>query len=264
MANSRFYQFLYSKIPMLTMIQGQINIGASGAVSSSSGNGVYAVTRLAAGIYQVQLQDNYNALISYDAKAISGLSGTSVSAGSFVTGVLYSITAVGSTSWSAIGLNSGLTAAIGQTFVATGVGSGTGTAQAVIPSLVDKVEMPYNPQVMLQNSNALSGQGGLLQLESYALTAAAFTGDTHTNTTVDNISSMAGIAVGQAISGAGIPLGATVATIAGATSITISAAATATTATVPMTAGPAKILSNPASGSSIIFSFFLRNSSNTY
>lgn len=59
-------------------------------------------------------------------------------------------------------------------------------------------------------------------------TAAALTmvGATHSNTTIDNIVSTAGIIAGENASGSGIPAGATVVSIDSASQITISAAAT--------------------------------------
>ena len=53
-----------------------------------------------------------------------------VSGGQFVAGETYTITSVGNTNWTGVGLGSGVTASIGKTFVATGAGSGTGTARA--------------------------------------------------------------------------------------------------------------------------------------
>ena len=57
--------------------------------------------------------------------------GTSVTAGSFVTGTKYKITSLGNTTqaqWEAAGLSSTLTAAVHIVFTATGAGTGTGTA----------------------------------------------------------------------------------------------------------------------------------------
>ena len=65
---------------------------------------------------------------------------------------------------------------------------------------------------------------------------AYFTGDTHSSTTVDGLSINANLLiVGQPITGSGIPVGATVATIVSSSSITISAAATATATGVALT-----------------------------
>ena len=54
--------------------------------------------------------------------------------------------------------------------------------------------------------------------------AIVVTGNTHTSTTIDSMSSTTGIQVGMTISGSGITAGTTVATIVSSTSITISAA----------------------------------------
>jgi len=61
------------------------------------------------------------------------------------------------------------------------------------------------------------------------------TGDTHTSTLVDGLSSTAELEVGMSVTGAGIPALATIAAIPSATSITLSAAATATATGVALT-----------------------------
>lgn len=58
------------------------------------------------------------------------------------------------------------------------------------------------------------------------------TGDTHSNTTLDNLSSMTGIAVGQLVTGAGIPANTTVTVVGPGSQVTLSQAATATAAGV--------------------------------
>jgi hypothetical protein len=256
------YQFLYSKVPMLSMIEGQILVGASGAVTTASGAGVQGVTKLATGIYAIRVQDNFNAFIGADFSVQAPVSAlAAVTAGSFVTGTLYQIVTLGTTVYSAVGLASGITQAVGQLFVATGAGSGTGTAKAIGYSDCDMISLAFNQQLMLQSS--VAGLGAVVIFQNYQNSAASFTGDTASNTTISTVSSFAGLEVGQAISGAGIPLG-TVISAVGATTLTISAAATATASTVPMSASPAKILAHPASGSVIRFNLFFRNSSNTY
>jgi len=57
-----------------------------------------------------------------------GYTGTSVSAGSFVIGSTYIITVVGTTSFTGIGASANT---VGIVFIATGVGSGTGTANLI-------------------------------------------------------------------------------------------------------------------------------------
>lgn len=73
-------------------------------------------------------------------------------------------------------------------------------------------------------------------------TAHTITGNTNSNTTIDNVSAadMARLRIGDAISGTGIPSGATVATFASSTSFTISAAATATAAGITLTTARAQ------------------------
>ena len=55
-----------------------------------------------------------------------GDGGSEVTAGSFVIGQAYTINSVGTTTWTAIGAPNNT---VGTTFIATGAGSGTGTAQ---------------------------------------------------------------------------------------------------------------------------------------
>jgi hypothetical protein len=73
--NRRLFQFQYSSVPMLTLIDAQIVIGASGAVTSFSGNLVSNVTKTATGVYKIDLKGNLNALIGLSG-AMLGPSGT--------------------------------------------------------------------------------------------------------------------------------------------------------------------------------------------
>ncbi len=61
------------------------------------------------------------------------------------------------------------------------------------------------------------------------------TGTTHTTTTVDTMSSTTGISAGMAISGSGIPVGDTVASVTNGTTIVLTTAATASAAGVTLT-----------------------------
>jgi hypothetical protein len=63
---------------------------------------------------------------------------------------------------------------------------------------------------------------------SDAKSQTSYTGDTHTNTTVDNIASTTGMYSGQAISGSGIQAGTRISSVDSATQITLDTAATAT------------------------------------
>lgn len=62
-----------------------------------------------------------------------------------------------------------------------------------------------------------------------------FTGDTHSNTTIDDIASTTGIEVGMTLEGSGIVTGTTI-TVVNANSITISTAATSTVNNNPLEA----------------------------
>jgi len=57
--------------------------------------------------------------------------GQILSAGNFVIGAGYSIVSLGTTNWNSIGVPVGVTPVVGTNFVATGVGSGSGTATQI-------------------------------------------------------------------------------------------------------------------------------------
>ncbi len=165
MANTRYYQFQYSKVPMLTMVDGAMVVGASGAVSSSSGAGVYAVVKRATGIYSIQCNQNFNRVIGASFSIYDGVTGGAVSDGSFSANVPYQITTVGNTSWSGIGLVTGLTPAIGQVFVASNSGgAGTGAAKAIGLSGISSVELMRSENTML--STSVQGQGALVYFQT--------------------------------------------------------------------------------------------------
>jgi hypothetical protein len=92
-------------------------------------------------------------------------------------------------------------------------------------------------------------------LPSDAVSGFTFTGDTHTNTTIDNVSSLTGLYVGQKISGTGIQSGTRIATITAPSTITTTLATTATNAGVTITReGVAKMINAnfPASARGIV------------
>ena len=65
---------------------------------------------------------------------------TGVSAGSFVVGQAYQVTALGDTNWTSIGADADI--GVGGVFTATGVGSGTGTANSVGVCVLDNDVTP--------------------------------------------------------------------------------------------------------------------------
>lgn len=162
MANRRFTQFFYTAHAMPTLIDFNFVVGATGAVGTLKGPGVQSVTRLSAGTYKVKLQDNYTRFYGAYLSQIAPVTGSDVTAGSFVSGTTYQITALGNTNWNAIGLSSELTAAVGMSFVATGVGSGTGTAKAVSSSGIVAAEIVGNPDLTLGPVTASGRNGGVV------------------------------------------------------------------------------------------------------
>lgn len=106
-----------SYVNLTTNVTGTLypNFGGTGASTLPTGNLVVG---------------NATSTVSTIAPALNGESlivtaGTSVTAGSFVIGATYTITSVGTTSFTSIGASANT---VGVAFTATGVGSGTGTA----------------------------------------------------------------------------------------------------------------------------------------
>ena len=87
-----------------------------------------------------------------------------------------------------------------------------------------------------------SATGWYLWSDASTTNFPTFTGDTHTNTVIDNIASTTGIYPGQAISGAGIQAGTRVATITSPTAITTTIATTATASITITKEAVAKII----------------------
>jgi hypothetical protein len=106
-----------SYVNLTTNVTGTLypNFGGTGATTLNTGN---------------LLVGNATSTISSITPDLNGKSlvvtaGSSVTAGSFVVGATYTITSVGTTSFTAIGASANT---VGIAFTATGVGSGTGTA----------------------------------------------------------------------------------------------------------------------------------------
>lgn len=147
---------------MPAMVDMQVSIGASGAptLSSSTGPsssaGVQSITRLAAGIYQIQLKDNYSALLGMDANMIEAATGSAIDPNAGATGSLYQISTVGNTDWVTAGLSASITPAIGSVLVlAAAPASGTGRVKLVTASGTASIELAG--QMMNSNNPALGG-----------------------------------------------------------------------------------------------------------
>lgn len=175
MANSRFYQFLYSKDAMLTRISGSFVCDSDGVVTSFTGKGIEGIharpAHTPAGVFYVELEENFNALVGFDFWVSQGTTGSNVNAGSFVTGTAYKIVTVGNTDWGDIGFyDEDYTAAVGMPFIATGAGSGTGVAIALTSSGIANIEL-LQPQSLLQNS--MQGDGSTFIIKCYDYAGAA-------------------------------------------------------------------------------------------
>lgn len=178
MANKRFFQFLFSKQPKLTMINGLVPIGATGAVGTVSGAGVQGVTRLAAGIYKIKLLDNYYGYVDSDFSMQGGITGSSVAGGAFITGTLYQIITLGTTTqaqWVTAGFDADYTAAVGSVFVATGAGAGTGTVKAIGSSGIVACEIAQRTGNLLNNLNSISNKGSSVIVQTLAATSSSVT-----------------------------------------------------------------------------------------
>ena len=174
MANRWLDQFFYSFVKQPVFLTGSFNVGNTGAVSKVVGGGIASITRLTIGVYRIVPQDKFNLFFWGKAMIIGGTGGSVVNAGSFVTGNLYQIVTLGTTTtaqWQAAGVPAGVTPVVGLPFVATGAGAGNGTVKAVAPSGIYATELAGDPN--LAGSLATPAQG--LILACYGPTATANT-----------------------------------------------------------------------------------------
>lgn len=268
MANRNYIgKFMYTGHAMPVQIDVTWDIGATGAVTAGTIKGAYvsSVTRLNTGIYQVKLNDNYQYLYQMRAALAGPASGSTVNAGSFITNTVYQITTVGNTDWHAIGLPTGITAAVGVLFKASGAGSGTGVAAVPVTTGIDEIQLLGNPQLMLNPSTA--NKGALINIGCFGTTATTtgtaaaqvWTVGTLTGTNAASAVTVTGTNNGDTPplwTQTGGEAAAQVWTVDTATGTNASSALTATTTLT-------RSLTDPASGSKIYLSFLLSNSSVT-
>lgn len=178
MANRNYPQKLqYSPHLMPVSLDMQVSIGSSGAptIANSSNYFINSITRLAAGQYRIQLQDNYQRLLSFQARFRAPVTGSSVPSGSLSAGTVYQITAVGSTNWVTAGVPAGITPAIGVSFKAAGTAAGTGTAKAIGNSGIGSVELLSDVTQMLSNQPFQYPNGGYIDFQCLAPTNSSTT-----------------------------------------------------------------------------------------
>lgn len=173
MANRNFpSNKLYNSHVMPVLVDMQIAIGNTGAPTVSSAPLVQSVTRLAAGIYQIQLKDNYNSLLGMWADAIAPVSGSATDPHSIAANTLIQITTVGNTDWHTAGLSASITPAVGVTFYMTAQpGSATtGFAKTIGSSGVSKIELCGQ---MMNSNNPQPNNGAVIIVKCLAQSAAA-------------------------------------------------------------------------------------------
>lgn len=181
MANRNYpSQRLFTMHLLPVQLDMQVSIGSSGAptIINSSGKGIASITRLAAGQYRLQLQDNYASLLALDVQFQSPVTGSAVAGGAFSVGTVYQIVTLGNTTQAqfvAAGLPTGIAAAPGVIFKAATVGAGTGTVKALGTSGVSNVELIGNPQLMLSNQPFTGNNGGFINFQCLAPTSSSVT-----------------------------------------------------------------------------------------
>lgn len=178
MANRRFTQFNYSMHMMPVHLDCNIAIGATGAVGTVVGPGIYAVTRLAAGIYKIQFQDNYYKLFGMDSVIQSPVTGSNVAVTAITPGSVYQITVIGTTTtaqWVTAGLPVGTTPAVGQVFLAAATSAGTGQAKLLGVSGISAVELIGDSNTQLGPLGLPQYQGGYAVIKCLGATDASTT-----------------------------------------------------------------------------------------
>lgn len=177
MANRRLTQFFYTPHMMPVLIDGNVAIGATGAVGTTNGPGISSVTRLAAGVYKIKLQDNYFKFYGMDATFKAPVTGSNVLATAFSPGTVYEITALGTTTtanWVTAGVPVGITPAVGVSFLAAATSAGTGTAKAIGNSGISAVEVVGLSNTQLGPVGA-GNQGGYVVIQTLAAMDATTT-----------------------------------------------------------------------------------------
>lgn len=76
MANRNFDQTLDSLVKKLTLVQGSVVIGATGAVGTTTGNGVSSIARVSAGKYTITLSDTYYRFVGLEYSFYEGGAGS--------------------------------------------------------------------------------------------------------------------------------------------------------------------------------------------
>lgn len=222
----------------------------------------------AAGHILVQFNDCFNRYFGGFSGFVAPVNGSAISSG-MTANAIYVIVSVGTTTlaqWQGIGLPIGIVPAVGAAFVASGTSfSGTGRVEPVLNSAVSSIEIIGDPnQTIISSQSSASVIGGnsgaYLIAHTLGPKAVAFTATTDGSTGgLTAVSSLAGLRVGQSISGAGIPLGSTITAIGASTTLTISQNTTASASAVPMTVDGYGVV-QPTQGSTCGMTFYFSSS----
>jgi len=152
--------------------------------TTPAANNGYTNPNPAAGYVAIQFNNNFNYFISSLAGFVSTTqTSTKIDNSALTAGLVYVITIVGDASlakWQSIGLPVGVTPAVGVSFVATAVGSGsnvlTSRVQVPNPSGIYGVEVVGNPNTMYSSNIGANGGAWLLaQFLAPTFTAGAYT-----------------------------------------------------------------------------------------
>lgn len=153
MSNAYLQQFFFSAVHQPVYIEANcvIDSGQASGTRSLKGGLVRSIVKKGTGVYQVTLTEPFNRYLGGTGGFVSAVTGN-VASTALVAGTSYVIRTVGTTNWQTAGLPSGVTAAPGVGFVATGVSAGTGTAFTTVGSGVAAIEVFGDPNLTITNT----------------------------------------------------------------------------------------------------------------
>lgn len=174
-----------------TLVTSSTIPGSSPSASQGQSKGIKSITRLAAGTYRIQLSDNFSSLLDFKASFTSAVTGSNIPVDATTAGLsigtAYQITAVGSATTAAnyvtLGLPAGMTAAVGQVFVALTTGTGTQSGAGTVKALANQTtgmqtQLLGDADTMLNYQPFQNSTGGgyiTFQTMGGAFTAGAYT-----------------------------------------------------------------------------------------
>lgn len=144
---------LYSMHVMPVLLDATVVIDSTqiGQTKNLKGPGVTSIKRVAIGMYQIRLQDNYNRYYGGFSRLSEGLTG-SVAVTAATAATPYIIKSLGTTTqvqWEAMGVPKGVIAAVGLAFIASGAGVGSALLGTPLPTGIDTVEIVGDPNTSL-------------------------------------------------------------------------------------------------------------------